>query len=49
MFENFETLLRSILEYPSKPAVIIVQSFKLDGVMSKLKLGQSCLASCPTD
>ncbi|KAL7409798.1 hypothetical protein BDY24DRAFT_401796 [Mrakia frigida] len=33
-FENFETLLRSILSYPNKPAVIILQTFKLDGVIA---------------
>lgn len=33
-FENFETLLRAVLSYPSKPAVIILQTFKLDGVIA---------------
>ena len=33
-FENFETLLRSVLAYPSKPAVIILQTFKLDGIIA---------------
>lgn len=33
-FENFETLLRAVLSYPSKPAVIILQTFKLDGIIA---------------
>lgn len=33
-FENFETLLRSVLAYPSKPAVIVLQTFKMDGILA---------------
>lgn len=32
--ENFESLLRAVLSYPSKPAVIILQTFKIDGIMA---------------
>ncbi|KAL7415140.1 hypothetical protein BDY24DRAFT_440085 [Mrakia frigida] len=33
-FENFETLLRAILNYPSKPAVIVLHTFKVDGIIA---------------